>query len=66
MAGPLQMHQQHNSSQVANVQRSRRGVEPDVAGDGGIGSQMFGGAGHGVVVHAAPGKFLNEIQWENG
>ena len=58
VAGALQVYQQHNRSQVADVQRGRRGVEADVSRYGLAGRQVLGRARHGIVVHPAPGQFV--------
>ena len=60
VARPLQMLQHHHAHQVAYVQRVGRGVDAQV-GRGHFLVELFFGARHHVVNHAAPFQFFNKI-----
>jgi hypothetical protein len=64
VAGPLQMHQQHDGHQIAYVQRVGRGVEAHIAGHH-LAVQQVLCAGHAVVQQAAPAEFFNKIVMGN-
>ena len=62
VAGALQVFEHHHPHEVADMQRVSCGVDAEICGGHPL-VELFVGAGHHLVDHAAPGKFFYEVHW---